>query len=80
MRITCPILGIFDEDGRGIPVLTIRAFKQASTEIRKSVDMIKCTGVAAAFMNEHDTRTDHVNASKDAWDRISSFLNQTLYN
>jgi carboxymethylenebutenolidase len=79
-RITCPILGIFGEDDRGIPVLSIRAFKQASTEIGKSVDIIMYPGVAAAFMNENDKRAYNVNASKDAWDRIFSFLNQTLYN
>ena len=76
--INCPILGIFGENDRGIPAMSIKAFERSCTKAGKSVEIILYPGIGADFMNENDARSYNLNASKDAWNRIFSFLDQTM--
>lgn len=78
-KIACPILGIFGEDDRRIPAMSVKAFERAAVNAGKSVDIVVYPGVGADFMNENNPRSYNPNAARDAWDRIQSFLIHTIF-
>jgi carboxymethylenebutenolidase len=77
-QIGCPVLGIFGEEDRGIPVMSVRAFERICAEAGKSVQIVVYPGAGHAFMNENNTRGYHAEATRDAWDRIMTFLAKSL--
>jgi carboxymethylenebutenolidase len=72
-----PLLGIFGNEDRDIPLDRIRAFEAALKEAGKDATIIVYPGVGHAFFNEERPGYDK-EASHDAWERTKMFLTQNL--
>ncbi len=75
--ITAPILGLFAEDDRGIPVDSVRAFDASMTNLGKTAEIHVYPGVGHAFANPTGDRYN-AEAAKDAWAKTLEFLNLHL--
>lgn len=76
--VGCPVLGIFGETDRGIPVESVRAFEAAMKELEKPVEIHVYEGVGHAFMNPGNRQGYSAAAADDAWRKIVSFLDGHL--
>ena len=75
--LQAPLLGIFGNEDRGIPLDQIKAFEAALKESGKKETVLVYTGVGHAFFNEERSSYD-AEAAKDAWERTKSFLKESL--
>lgn len=75
--LNVPILGLFGEDDRGIPVASVRAFEQALERLGKNYEIQVYPGAAHAFA---DASGNNYNATvaENAWGRALAFLNLHL--
>ena len=71
--INAPILGLFAEDDRGIPVETAYAFRRSLERLRKDYIVHVYPNVGHAFANPTGQRYDR-EAAEDAWRRTLDFL------
>jgi carboxymethylenebutenolidase len=75
--LAVPLLGIFGNEDRGIPLDQIKAFEAALKEAGKDATVLVYPGVGHAFFNEERPGYDK-EASHDAWERTRTFLSQKL--
>jgi carboxymethylenebutenolidase len=75
--IDWPILGIFAELDKGIPVATVNEFESALTEASVENQIHIYDGVDHAFANPSGERYAP-DESKDAWDKTILFLESNL--
>lgn len=76
-RLSVPILGIFAEQDRGIPVDSVRRFETALQRLRKEHAIRVFPGVGHAFANPSGENYDAV-AAADAWALTLDFLARHL--
>ena len=72
-----PLLGIFGNEDRGIPLEQIRAFEAALKDSGKDATILVYPGVGHAFFNEDRPSYDRETAN-DAWERSKTFLRSHL--
>jgi carboxymethylenebutenolidase len=77
-KISCPVLGIFGEDDKGIPASSVREFEKASKSQGKDVTAVIYPGAGHAFMNQNNKAGYHQKEAEDAWTRIRLFLDSHL--
>jgi carboxymethylenebutenolidase len=77
-RITCPVLGIFGDSDRGIPVELVRAFESEMKRLHKRVEIHIFTGAGHAFANPNNQRGYNQQAAEKAWQITLNFLKRTL--
>ncbi len=75
--ITAPILGLFGEIDRGIPVESVRAFEATMSRIGKSTSIHIYPDADHAFANPSGNRYNET-AAADAWDKTLAFFAQHL--
>jgi carboxymethylenebutenolidase len=75
--LSVPLLGIFGNEDRGIPLDQIRAFQTALKEAGKEATVLVYPGVGHAFFNE-DRPSYDAEAAKDSWEQTRMFLKRTL--
>lgn len=68
-----PLLGIFGNEDRGIPLDQIRAFEAALKDAGKDATILVYPNVGHAFFNE-DRPSYEREAANDAWERTKVFL------
>ncbi len=73
-----PVLGIFGESDRGIPVDTVKAFEKALSEAGKDHKIVVFPGVGHAFMNPNNQTGYDKNQSQAAWTAIWTFFESNL--
>lgn len=72
-----PLLGIFGNEDRGIPLDQIRAFQAALKDAGKDATVLVYPGVGHAFFNE-DRPSYEREAANDAWERTKAFFRTHL--
>lgn len=76
-RFNAPVLGLFGQDDRGIPVSMVREFEAQAKSMGKSVTVRIYPGAGHAFANE--TRPSYrAEAARDAWEKTLAFFAATL--
>lgn len=75
--IQAPVLGIFGDLDRGIPLDSVRAFEKAMQDLSKDVDVHVYEGADHAFANPSGTRYQE-EAARDAWSKTLAFLAEHL--
>jgi|KBSSwiStaDraftv2_1062776.scaffolds.fasta_scaffold106159_3 carboxymethylenebutenolidase len=75
--LAVPLLGIYGNEDRGIPLDQIRAFQTALKEAGKDATVLVYPGVGHAFFNEERPSYD-AEAAKDSWERTRMFLRKNL--
>ncbi|MEX2122669.1 MAG: dienelactone hydrolase family protein [Woeseia sp.] len=72
-----PILGLFAEDDRGIPVESVKGFEQALENLGKEYEIEIYPGVGHAFANPSGNNYN-AEVARQAWDRTVTFLRSHL--
>jgi carboxymethylenebutenolidase len=75
--IAIPVLGIFGNEDRGIPLDQVKAFEAALKAAGKKATILVYTGVGHAFFNEERPGYDP-DIAGDAWERTTMFLRDSL--
>lgn len=75
--INAPILGLFGQDDRGIPVESVRAFEAALDRLRKNYEVEIYPGVGHAFANPTGNNYNAETAAL-AWKKTLAFLDHYL--
>jgi carboxymethylenebutenolidase len=76
-RLNVPILGIFGNEDRAIPVESVKSFEQALMNLEKNYDIEIYPGVGHAFANPTGTNYNAEAAGK-AWEKTVAFLDSHL--
>lgn len=75
--LRAPLLGLFGDEDRGIPVDDVKKFEAALKSAGKDASIVVYPHAGHAFMNEK--RPSYVpDAAKDAWGRVTEFFGRTL--
>lgn len=77
-KISCPILGIFGETDRGIPVLDVQNFEQALKDAKKQNKIIIYRNVGHSFMDPNNKKSYNSEITERAWREIFAFLEKHL--
>ncbi len=77
-RIACPVLGIFGDRDRGIPVDLVRTFESEMKRLGKRVEVHVFAGAGHAFANPNNQQGYNANAAQKAWQITLQFLRRTL--
>lgn len=77
-RIRCPVLGIFGDRDRGIPVEMVRAFESEMKRLGKRVGVHVFSGAGHAFANPNNQQGYNATAAQKAWQITLEFLRRTL--
>ena len=77
-KIDSPVLGIFGDLDRGIPVEDVRNFEKSLDVLGKPNDIIVYGGVGHAFMNPGNSRGYDAKTAEMAWSEIYGFLDENL--
>lgn len=72
-----PILGLFGEEDRGIPVESVRNFEQALENLEKDYEIEIYPGAKHAFANPSGNNYN-ADVADDAWQKTIAFLDQHL--
>jgi carboxymethylenebutenolidase len=75
--IRSPVLGIFGETDRGIPLETVRQFDELLGEAGVPHEVVVYPGAAHAFFND-ERPNYHAEAAADAWRRTGEFFGRYL--
>jgi carboxymethylenebutenolidase len=75
--IAVPVLGIFGNEDRGVPLDQVKAFEAALKAGGKRATVLVYTGVGHSFFNEERPGYDP-DISVDAWERTTMFLRDNL--
>lgn len=75
--LNVPILGLFAENDRGIPVESVRSFEQVLDTLGKDYEIEIYPGVGHAFANPSGT-SYNAEVAVRAWDRAIAFLRKHL--
>jgi len=79
-KISCPLLGIFGVEDKGIPPASVKEFETICRHFGKSIEVKIYDGAGHAFMNPNNKDGYRASSAKDAWARIDSFFERTLKN
>lgn len=77
-RIACPVLGIFGDRDRGIPVESVRAFESTMKRLGKRVEAHVFADAGHAFANPNNQRGYNAAAAEKAWQLTLAFFKRTL--
>lgn len=77
--VNTPILGIFGEADKGIPISSVREFEAALGRLRKDFEIHVYPGADHAFANPTGNAYDR-EAAEDAWQKTLEFFGRTLAN
>jgi len=77
-RLSCPVLGHFGDQDRGIPVADVRALEEKLKKLGKKVEIHIFPGAGHAFANQNNARGYNADAAKKAWDLTTKFLARSL--
>lgn len=77
-KINCPLLAIFGETDRGIPLIEIQNFEQTLNDLNKEHKIIIYRNVGHGFMNPNNKDTYNREIMERAWREIFSFLEKNL--
>ncbi len=77
-NLHCPVLGIFGDQDRGIPVESVRQFEATLKRLGKRVEIHIFQGAGHAFANPNNRRGYNPQAAAHAWRLTLRFLNTTL--
>ena len=77
-NLTSPLLGIYGEADASIPLDAGSKLKEALQKAGKSFEIKTYPGAQHAFNNDTNAERHHPEASKDAWQHTSDFLNRHL--
>lgn len=77
-KIGCPLLGIFGETDRGIPVIDVQSFEQSLKDFKKENKIIIYRNVGHAFMNANNKDGYNFEITERAWREIFVFLEKHL--
>lgn len=77
-KIGCPLLGIFGETDRGIPVMDVQNFEKALKEAKKENKIIIYRNVGHAFMNPNNKDGYNRDITEKAWRETFAFLEKHL--
>ena len=77
-KINAPILGIFGEQDRGIPVEDVKKFEAALKQLGKKVEIVIYPDAGHAFENPNNKAGYRAEDAADAWQRTVKFLAATL--
>jgi carboxymethylenebutenolidase len=77
-KINAPILGIFGEADRGIPVKDVKEFEEALSSRDVETKIIIYPDAGHAFMNENNVKGYKKELTENAWDEIYTFLDKHL--
>lgn len=76
-KVHAPVLGLFGEDDRGIPVASVRAFEGTMKKLGKPVEIHIYPGAGHAFANPARPSYREA-AAQDAWAKSLGFLEREL--
>lgn len=77
-KISCPLLGIFGENDRGIPSVSAKAFERMAQKLDKNVRVTIYPKVGHGFMNPDNKNGYDEKSAEDAWQKIFAFLDSKL--
>lgn len=72
-KLSVPLLSIFGETDKGIPVSSVKTFEKTAKSLKKNVAIHIYAGVGHAFMNPNSKNYGEKQA-KDAWQKIFEFF------
>ncbi|NWF88817.1 MAG: dienelactone hydrolase family protein [Ignavibacteriaceae bacterium] len=73
-KIKSPLMGIFGETDRSIPVMDIQAFKETLNDLEKENKIIIYRNVGHGFMNPNNKSEYNADITERAWREIFKFL------
>ena len=76
-RINGPVLGLFAENDRAVPVETVGRFEAALEALEKDYEIVVYPGVRRGFADPLSDGFDS-DVAEDAWDKVSEFLELRL--
>jgi carboxymethylenebutenolidase len=77
-KISCPVLGIFGETDRGLPVMDVQNFEKSLKDAKKESKIIIYRNVGHAFMNRNNKEGYNPDITERAWREIFAFLEKHL--
>ena len=77
-KIRCPLLGIFGETDRGIPLMDVQNFEKSLKDAKKENKIIIYRNVGHAFMNPNNKDGYNQEITERAWREIFAFLEKHL--
>lgn len=77
-KLSCPVLGIFGDRDRGIPVESVRAFERTLQRLGKQVEIHIFENAGHAFANPNNRQGYNPQAERRAWELTLDFLKRTL--
>lgn len=77
-RIDWPLMGVFGDNDRAIPVATIDQFKQALNDADVDNEVYVYPGVGHAFANPSNGENYAPTEAADAWEKTLAFLEDNL--
>ncbi len=77
-KLRCPVLGIFGDRDRGIPVESVRAFERTLRKLGKQVEIHIFENAGHAFANPNNRQGYNPQAERRAWELTLDFLKRTL--
>ena len=77
-KIRCPLLGIFGETDRGIPVMDVQNFEKTLKDSKKESKIIIYRNVGHAFMNPNNKEGYNAEITERAWRETFAFLEKHL--
>lgn len=77
-KINAPVIGFFGQDDASLPVSEVRSFESAMKEAGRLVSVHIYAGAGHAFANPTRTDAYRPEATKDAWERMMTFLAAAL--
>lgn len=76
--IKCPVLGLFGDKDMSIPVGTIEEFDRRLSQLGLEHEVIVYPNSGHAFFRDSDPQVYKPEAAKDAWERVTKFLQKNL--
>lgn len=77
-KLHSPILGLFGDKDRSIPVGTVEEFDQLLDGVGVKHEIVVYPNSGHAFFRDRDPNTYKPEAAKDAWERVTRFFAQNL--
>jgi carboxymethylenebutenolidase len=78
-HLKAPVLGLFGDADVSIPVGTVEEFGKLLGEIGVEHEVIVYPDSGHAFFRDSDPNVYKLEASKDAWERVTKFFRKHLY-